>query len=158
MAHGCSLISQHHGPGFAAKVADWFHHTEIRSAADPQRAGLVARLGVADRAVLDAVAAMESHTAEPLALADIAGFARISPRQLTRRFQVAFGVSVMGYYRGVRLGLARKLLVTTALSLTEVALTTGFATPSHFSRAFAAEYGVAPSSLRALKGRMSGHQ
>lgn len=143
-----ALISQHHGPGFAAKVADWFHHTEIRTAADPQRAGLVARLGVADRAVLDAVAAMESHTAEPLTLAEIAGFARISPRQLTRRFQAAFGVAVMAYYREVRLALAKKLLGTTALSLTQVALTTGFATPSHFSRAFAAQYGVAPSRVR----------
>lgn len=143
-----ALISQRHGTGFAAKVADWFHHTDIRSAADPQRAGLVARLGVSDRAVLDAVAAMESHTAEPLSLPEIAGFARVSPRQLNRRFQAAFGASVMGYYRGVRLGLAKKLLTTSALSLTEVAMTTGFATPSHFSRAFAAEYGVAPSHLR----------
>lgn len=147
-----ALISQHHGPSFAARVADWFHHTEIRSAADPQRAGLVARLGVSERAVLDAVAAMESHTAEPLTLGQVAGFARLSPRQLTRRFQAAFGVTVMDYYRGVRLELAKKLLGTTALSLTEIALTTGFATPSHFSRAFAERYGAAPSVVRGRRG------
>ncbi|MGB0854250.1 MAG: GlxA family transcriptional regulator [Pikeienuella sp.] len=144
-----ALISQRHGPAFAAEVADWFHHTAVRPAADPQRAGLVARLGVSNRAVLDAVAAMESHTAEPLTLAQLAGFARLSPRQLTRQFHAAFGVTVMDYYRSIRLELAKRLLSTTVLSLTEIALTTGFATSSHFSRAFRDAFECSPSEIRA---------
>ena len=54
----------------------------------------------------------------------------------------------MGYYRALRLARAQNLLRNSALSLTEVALATGFASSSHFSRAYTAEFGEAPSRYR----------
>lgn len=143
-----ALIAQHHGAPFARLVSDWFMHTEVRPSGGPQRAGLVERVGVNNAAILDAVEAMEAHVAEPLPLARLAVIAGLSPRQLNRLFSEKLGRPVMRYYRELRLEKAQNLLRSSPLSLTEIALATGFANSSHFSRAYAARYGQPPSAYR----------
>ena len=54
----------------------------------------------------------------------------------------------MEHYRRLRLEKARSLIANSPLSLTEIAVATGFAGLSHFSRAFREAYGHAPSRLR----------
>ena len=143
-----ALITQHHGADFARQVSDWFMHTDVRPSVGPQRAGLVERVGTTAPAILDAVAAMEAHVGEPLTLARLAGFASLSPRQLNRLFTEKLGRSTMRYYRELRLDKAQSLLRNSPLSLTEIALATGFASSSHFSRAYSERYGRSPSSYR----------
>lgn len=143
-----TLISQHHGAGFARRVSDWFMHTEIRPSAGPQRAGLVQRVGVTVPAILDAVAAMETHVAEPLSLDRLAQIAGLSPRQLNRLFTEKLGRPTMRYYRELRLDKAQSLLRHAPLSLTDIALATGFASSSHFSRSYADRFGAPPSRHR----------
>lgn len=143
-----ALISEHHGGVFARLVSDWFLHTDIRASADPQRAGLVERLGTSSPPIIDAVAAMEDHVADPLTLPQLAAIAGVSPRQLNRLFRDRFGQSTMSYYRSVRLDVARHLLGSSPLPLTDIALVTGFAGSAHFSRAFSAQYGLSPSRAR----------
>ncbi|MGB0506523.1 MAG: GlxA family transcriptional regulator [Pikeienuella sp.] len=143
-----ALIADHHGPDFARRVSDWFLHTDIRPAGGPQRAGVAERAGVSNRVALDAIVAMESHVADPLTLSDLAGFSMVSPRHLNRVFQDSFGMTTMAYYRNLRLDVARRLLTATPMSLTEIALATGFASSAHFSRCFAVNYGVSPSKAR----------
>ena len=143
-----ALITQHHGGAFARLVSDWFMHTEIRPSAGPQRAGLVERVGSTNAAILDAVEAMEAHVAEPLTLDRLSGTAGLSPRQLNRLFTEKLGRPTMRYYRELRLEKAQSLLRNSPLSLTEIALATGFASSSHFSRAYAAQFGQPPSAYR----------
>ncbi len=143
-----ALIARHHGAPFARLVSDWFLHTEIRPSVGPQRGGLVERVGSNNAAILDAVEAMESHVAEPLGLEDLATIAVISPRQLNRLFREKLGRSTMTYYRELRLEKAQSLLRNSPLSLTEIALATGFANSSHFSRSYADQFGQPPSSNR----------
>ena len=143
-----ALISNHHGVPFARLVSDWFMHTEIRPSAGPQRGGLVARVGVNNAAILDAVAAMESHVAEPLDLSELAQVTGLSKRQINRLFQEKLGRSTMGYYRDLRLEKAQNLLRNSPLSLTEIALATGFANSSHFSDLYTRNYGQPPSTGR----------
>src|SRR6056297_2595537 len=143
-----ALITQHHGGAFARMVSDWFMHTEIRPSAGPQRAGLVERVGSTNAAILDAVEAMEAHVAEPLTLDRLAGTAGLSSRQLNRLFTEKLGRPTMRYYRELRLQKAQSLLRNSPLSLTEIALATGFASSSHFSRAYAAHFGQPPSAYR----------
>ena len=143
-----SLIARHHGAAFARLVSDWFMHTEIRPSIGPQRGGLVERVGSTNAAILDAVDAMESHVAEPISLDDLANSAGVSPRQLNRLFREKLGRSTMGYYRELRLDKAQSLLRNSPLSLTEIALATGFANSSHFSRAFTQHFDRPPSSAR----------
>ncbi len=143
-----ALIAQHHGAAFARLVSDWFMHTEVRPSVGPQRAGLVERVGSNTPAILDAVEAMEAHVAEPLPLTKLAAYAGLSPRQLNRLFRDKLGRSAMRYYRELRLDKAQSLLRNSPLSLTEIALATGFASSSHFSRVYAQHYGQPPSAYR----------
>ncbi len=143
-----ALISQHHGAPFARLVSDWYMHTEIRPSAGPQRAGLVERVGSNNASILDAVEAMEANVAEPLPLSRLAETAKLSERQLNRLFSEKLGRSTMRYYRELRLEKAQSLLRNSPLSLTEIALATGFAGSSHFSRAYADQFGHPPSAYR----------
>jgi transcriptional regulator GlxA family with amidase domain len=143
-----ALIVSHHGQDFARAVSDWFMHTEIRPPTGPQRASLVERVGTRVPAILDAVEAMESNIADPLPLPQLARIAGLSPRQLNRVFRQHLGETPQARYRRVRLERARNLLRNSALSLTEVALATGFASSSHFSRAYREEFGDPPSRYR----------
>ena len=142
------LITQHHGRKFARLVSDWFMHTETRPSAGPQRAGLVQRIGTKSPAVLDAVQAMEANVGSPLSLVRLAEIAAISPRQLNRLFRDNLGRTVMQYYRVLRLEKASNLMRNSPLSLTEIALATGFAGSAHFSRAYSEHFGKPPSANR----------
>ncbi len=144
-----ALLTEHHGSGFARQVSDWFMHTEIRPSGGPQRAGLVERYGTTSAAVILAIEAMENHVADPLDLGQLSGFAGLGRRQLNRLFRDKLGRSTMVFYRDLRLEKARNLLTQSPLSITEIALATGFASSAHFSKSFRGRYGVAPSSLRA---------
>jgi transcriptional regulator GlxA family with amidase domain len=143
-----ALITQDHGSVFAQLVSDWFLHTEIRPSGGPQRGGLVERLGTTSAPVLAAAEAMESHIADPLELASLARIAGVSVRQLTRLFKAKLGSSPMAFYRDLRLDVAERFMTGSALSLTEIALATGFANSSHFSNAYAMRRGHPPSRLR----------
>src|SRR6056297_777191 len=143
-----ALISQHHGAPFARLVSDWFMHTEVRPSIGPQRAGLVERVGTTAPAILDAVEAMEVNLGDPLPLARLAEVAGLSPRQLNRLFTDKLGRPAMRYYRDLRLDMAQNLLRNSALSLTEIALATGFGSSSHFSRVYAQRFGQPPSTYR----------
>lgn len=55
------------------------------------------------------------------------------------------------YVQNLRLEKARELLLQTAIPVADVAQAVGFASPAHFSRAFARRYGAAPSAMRRPK-------
>lgn len=143
-----ALIAADHGELFAGKISDWFLHTNIRPSVGPQRRGLVARVGTTNPAILSAVEAMENHIADPLTLPQLAVIAAVSPRQLNRLFKEKINSTTVGYYQALRLDMAQNLLRNSTLSLTEIALATGFANSSHFSRNFAAWFHHTPSSVR----------
>lgn len=143
-----AVIAAHHGAGFARQVSDWFMHTAIRPAGDPQRAGLVERYGVYEPSLVTAIGAMETHLSDPLRLEQLARLADVSTRHLNRLFRNVLGRSAMAFYRDLRLDQARNLLVQSDLRLTEIALATGFANSAHFSSAFRTRFGMPPSSIR----------
>ncbi|NKW71439.1 GlxA family transcriptional regulator [Rhodobacteraceae bacterium R_SAG10] len=143
-----ALISQHHGVQFARLVSDWFLHTKIRPSGDPQRSGLVERIGSSNAAILNAVAAMETHVADPLTLGHLARISGVSMRQLNRLFTQKLRQPTMKYYRELRLDKAQSLLRNSPLSLTEIALACGFANSSHFSQVYSAKYRHPPSRIR----------
>lgn len=143
-----SLVAQRHGAAFAREVSDWFLHTDVRLAGDPQRAGLQEKFGVTSRPLLDAIEMMETHIADPLSLKQIAEITGVGARQLNRMFQSKLGRSTMAFYRDLRLDRARRLISQTPLPLSDVAEATGFSTMPHFSRAYSAAYGIGPSASR----------
>jgi len=145
------LISEHHGPDFARQVSDWFMHTDIRPAGDPQRAGLSERYGINNAPVIFAIEAMINRIGDTLTLSQLANLANVSPRQLNRLFDEKLQKTTMKFYRDLRLDKARNLLLQSALSATQIALMTGFSSSAHFSQAFRQKYGTTPSSIRSTK-------
>lgn len=143
-----ALLTEHHGAGFARQVSDWFMHTDIRPSGGPQRAGLAERYGTANPAIILAIEAMENHLADPLDLNQLAGLCGLGARQMNRLFDDRLGRSTMAFYRDLRLEKARNLLTQSPLTITEIALATGFASSAHFSKSFRDRYGAAPSTLR----------
>jgi AraC family transcriptional regulator len=82
-----------------------------------------------------------------LTLAALAAEVGRHPVHLAREFRRHFGASIGDYRRAMQLRRAEELL-RTRLGLSEIALTCGFSSHSHFSRAFLAAYGVTPSQYR----------
>ena len=103
---------------------------------------------VQDSRVRRALLLMEQNLAEPVAIAAIARELRISPRQLERLFQTALGVRPGAHYRQLRLRHARWLLANADLSVTRIAIETGFSDCAHFSRQFKMVFGHSPTEAR----------
>jgi transcriptional regulator GlxA family with amidase domain len=106
------------------------------------------RLGVTDENLLAVLRAMEASLETPRSRGDLASLAGVSLRQLERLFRDRLGRSIHAHYLALRLDRARQLLRETSLPAIDVALATGFASASQFSRAFARAYGVPPSRHR----------
>lgn len=93
--------------------------------------------------------ALRSHYKNPDL--DVAGFCQamgMSKTLLNTRLQEAFGQSVSQLIRTYRLTLAREMLESgSGYTVAEVAYETGFNDPKYFTRCFAKEFGITPSSL-----------
>ncbi len=139
-----ALITRDHGHELGAAVSDWFLHTYVREGVGPQRMDLRFRLGVADEKVLAVLKAMEENLEEPLSRERLADLAGVSLRQLERSFLSSLSRGVHEHYLKLRLERSRQLLRETSLAVVEIALATGFGSPSQFSRAFRREYGFSP--------------
>lgn len=142
------LIKHDHGADFVRRVSDWCLHTDIREASNAQRKAAPKNVGPANAIVHKVVQAMEENISTPLTVPELSKIAGISGRQLGRIFIRSTGETVIEYYRNLRLDFAMNLLRSSALSITRIALATGFSSSSHFTTTFCARYGYLPSSLR----------
>ncbi len=86
-------------------------------------------------------------------LADRVG---VSDRHLRRIFEARLGVSPMQYLQTRRLLTAKQLLADTALPITQVALSSGYASLRRFNAAFVAHYKLNPTQLRRAGATSSG--
>lgn len=84
---------------------------------------------------------------EKLTLDEIGRRVGVSPFHLSRTFSDEVGVPIHQYLRRLRLRTALELMSQRPRDLSWVALEAGFASHSHFTTAFAAEYGIPPSSV-----------
>ena len=91
---------------------------------------------------------IESFLTEELTLERIARDCRVSTFHLTRMFSVLTGIPVMRYVWKRRLTRAAERLAQGHGSILSVALDAGYASHEAFTRAFKAEFGTTPTSLR----------
>ena len=70
---------------------------------------------------------------------------------LYRRMQTLTGVSPSVYVKNIRMDIARRLLRDSDLSISDIAMKTGFATTKYFSASFKDSFGLTPSEFRAQK-------
>jgi transcriptional regulator GlxA family with amidase domain len=143
-----ALIRAKHGVELATQVSNWFIQTQVRSADRAQRLTETDGAGLHDKTV-QAIRLMEDHIADPLSLEQVGQLCGVSGRQLQRLFHADLGQSVVQHYLRLRLSKADELLRQSRLTITEIALSTGFTSQSNFARAFRARYGVPPRIRRA---------
>ena len=142
------LVSSRFGQNLAAQVSEQFILERIRSASDPQPIPVDARVGFSRAELIEVVRLMEANIEEPLSLEELARLVQLSQRHLQRMFKVYLSVSPTHYYLSLRLRRARDLLRTTDASIARVTAVCGFHSPCHFSKAYRAQFGHAPSVER----------
>ncbi len=137
-----NLIETHFGATLALEVAALFMYGE-RDPLTPSTRVLP------DHQVLRAAAALMRRNVEvPLKIGQIADALSLSQRTLELTFQTHAGQSPARLYRSIRLAEARRRLEQTRDSVAEIASRTGYQDPAAMARAFKAEFGVTPSSVR----------
>ena len=105
-----------------------------------------------DQRLARAVAAVVEKPGGRHSLADLASLAGMSRSSFAERFSRTFGQSPLDFVLTVRLRHAAHLLATTELPVKLVADAVGYASRSHFSRAFKVAYGTDPTAYRAVNG------
>jgi transcriptional regulator GlxA family with amidase domain len=139
------LIRTRHGAALSRQVAASFlatvrpgHAPQIAQGQDPTLDPRVAR----------ALARMEARIDVPEPVAETARAVGLSARRLETLFRTALGTTPAAHALDLRLQAARRMLTDTRHPVAEVALRTGFSSPSTLSRAFRARFGQPPGSLR----------
>ncbi|NBR88756.1 MAG: GlxA family transcriptional regulator [Rhodobacteraceae bacterium] len=138
------LIADDHGEDTANLVADQLIYNSIRTDQDTQRLSVPTRIGVRHPKLSQVIQKMEGAIEEPISPAALAKEVGMSTRQLERLFRRYLNRSPKRYYMELRLQKARNLLMQTDMSVINVALACGFASPSHFSKCYRAHYDTTP--------------
>lgn len=143
-----ALIRLDHGSALAAAVSDWFLQTDVRRGEAAQRLSLTDRFGVHHPKLIETMAYMERNIEAPLSRAKLAQIAGMSLRQLERLYRNELRTTILRHYARLRLEQARRLLRQTSLSIGEIAVATGFASASTFTRHYRRQFGLPPRHER----------
>lgn len=143
-----AIITADHGRGLAKQVNEWFIHTHVREASEPQRANLVDKYQIHHPAVLSAIELMQNHLSDPLSTAQLASLSGIGERQLGRMFKKLLGENPNAFYTQLRLDHAKLLTQQTSLPVIEIAVATGYESASYFAQKFKTQFGMTPTELR----------
>ncbi|SFD96396.1 AraC-type DNA-binding protein [Paenibacillus catalpae] len=94
---------------------------------------------------------MELHASEGITVQQAADFAGVHRSYFTQVFTVEMGMPPMKYMQKVRMEKARRLLIETAASVTEIGLSLGYPNLYTFTRAFKVYFKESPLALRKAK-------
>ena len=91
---------------------------------------------------------IETHYGEPLAVAELAAIAAMSPSHFAKCFKATTGEPVWSYVQRRRCERAREQLMATRESIAQIAYACGFANQGHLTSVFKKTYGVTPGVVR----------
>ena len=128
-----------------AKHANYVHVRRLNRHASTKRSW---RLGVKNGVLREAINLMEANLEEKQSTEAIARCIGISQRQYQRICKRELGRTPTQIYRQIQLEKAKCLLLQTPLSISEIALASGFASPSNFARLFRRHFGITAHELR----------
>lgn len=135
--NGCEIVAHHLMRALLAVVWEILHGSEA-----PYRPEDEEPLPHRIRDYLD------RHYAEDIRLQDLADTLNISAYYLAHVFKDCFGYSPMQYILRRRIGEAQTLLISTDLSVTEIASRVGYDNPSHFIQLFTKNVGLPPRKYK----------
>jgi AraC family transcriptional regulator len=100
------------------------------------------------QAVERAIQAMHTHMHEVLSLEDLASVAYLSPSHFHRVFGRLIGIPPGEFLSALRFQAARRLLLTTPLSVTDICFEVGYTSTGSFTSRFTHLVGLSPRMLR----------
>jgi AraC family transcriptional regulator len=100
------------------------------------------------QAVERAIQTMHTHLQERLTLEDLASVAYLSPSHFNRVFCRLIGIPPGEFLSALRFQAARRLLVTTSLSVTDICFEVGYTSTGSFTHRFTHRVGLSPRRLR----------
>jgi len=95
---------------------------------------------------------MNLHREEPLTLKRLAGMCHLSPTHFSHLFTAYLGEPPHSYLIRLRMEQAKKYLLSTHQTVSEIAALVGYDNPLYFSRLFKKHEGVSPLQYRQKKG------
>lgn len=98
--------------------------------------------------VLTMISFIQENFAQKLTLEDIAGSAAVSTRECLRCFRASIHQSPLDYLIEYRIRVSKKMLESTDLSITDIALRCGFNSNSYYTKQFHRICGKAPNAYR----------
>ena len=99
---------------------------------------------------------IDNHFKENLTLDDLAAVVHVSKYYLAHIFSREYGTSPINYLLSRRIQESTYLLTETGLTLSEIAGTLGFSSPSYFSQSFRKVQGISPMQYRKQKREANG--
>ena len=95
---------------------------------------------------------IDSNLHRTIHIRDLSAVARRSKAHFSRKFKLAVGESPHAFVVSRRLERASHLMMTSAASLSEIALSVGFSDQAHLCRLFRQAFGQSPANWRRERG------
>lgn len=92
------------------------------------------------------------HLNEPITREQLASYVHLNPAYLSRLFKREVGESITDYILHVRMSLAKDLITSSTIPISDVAKTFGYHNFSHFSKMFRKVYQASPQQFRQQSG------
>jgi transcriptional regulator GlxA family with amidase domain len=139
------------GPASAAMMTALMNQCliEVLRTAEQQSGGTLPWLSALDDPRLAAVVEMILDNPEyAFTLDKLAEVSAMSRATFVRHFEKCFARTPMDYVRDIRLRRAAQLLQVCSVPIGGIAGKVGYASRSHFSRAFSEQFGISPAEFR----------
>lgn len=94
---------------------------------------------------------LDSNYADNISLDTLAAMAHMNKYYLVHAFTKYAGLSPISYLNAKRLETSKKLLTSTDFSISQIAASVGFSSPSYFSQVFRKEMNMTPNEYRKKK-------
>jgi len=99
---------------------------------------------------------IDEHFTEPLSLDTLAEVAHVNKYHLSHTFRREYGISPINYLIMRRIREGRHMLEHTSYSLSQIAHSIGFSSPSYFSQSFRKAEGLSPAGTVPVRPIRSG--
>ncbi|HHW48140.1 MAG TPA: AraC family transcriptional regulator [Clostridiaceae bacterium] len=96
---------------------------------------------------------LQKNYSMDIRLEDLGRLVNLHPRYLCTLFSKVTGQTITEYVRDLRIEKAKRLLLYTSRSITDIAFEVGFNNSQYFSRVFVKEEGMDPRTFRKIRGR-----
>ena len=116
------------------------YEQRVSAAAEPEKQE--------ERTITGITRYLQEHLAEEISLSVLAEQFHLNPQYISQLFKSEIGVNFLTYLTNIRIEKAKKLLLTTPLSIAEVAEQSGYGDYRVFTKVFKKSEGITPSQYR----------